>query len=121
MSAQLPAPERRPASDVSPWVGFVGLATLLGWIAFARLWPSLVVAFDIAAQAERWSGPLSALLAMALTGFSMTAWSVLVDEVHRNPSTGIGWSRARPLAEVIDVSVTKLVGLWVTWLFIGAF
>lgn len=121
MSAQLPAPERRPASDVSPWVGLVGLATLLGWIAFARLWPSLVVAFDIAAPAEPLSGPHSALLAMALTGFAMIAWSVFVDKVHRNASTGIDWSRARPLAEVIDVSVTKLVGLWLTWLIIGAF
>src|SRR5688572_16444226 len=121
MSAQLPAPERRPASDVSAWVGLVGLATLLGWIAFARLWPSLVVAFDIAAPAEPLSGPHSAPLAMALTGFAMTAWSVLVDKVHRNASTSIDWSRARPLAEVIDVSVTKLVGLWLTWLVIGAF
>src|SRR5690606_28815202 len=121
MSAQPPAPERRPASDVSPWVGLVGLATLLGWIAFARLWPSLVVALDIAGPAEPLSGPQSALFALALTGFAMTAWSVLVDKVHRNASTGIDWSRARPLAEVIDVSVTKLVGLWVTWLVIGAF
>ncbi len=121
MSAQNPAPERRPASDVSPWVGLVGLATLLGWIVFARLWPSLVVAFDMDAPPEPLSGPHSALLAMALTGFAMAGWSLFVDKVHRRASTGIDWSRARPLAEVIDVSVTKLVGLWVTWLVIGAF
>lgn len=120
MSAQLPAPERLPASDVSPWVGLVGLATLLGWIAFARLWPSLVVAFGIPAPAEPLSGPHSALLAMTLTGLAMAAWSVFVDKVHRHASTGIDWSRARPLAEVLDVSVTKLVGLWLTWLIIGA-
>ena len=121
MSAPTATPARLPASDVSPWVGFVGLATLLGWIAFARLWPALVVAFDLPAPAEPLSGPNSALLAMALTGLAMAAWSVLIDKVHRRPSTGIDWSRPRPLAAVIEASVTKLAGLWATWLLIGAF
>ena len=121
MSAPTSLPARPPASDVSPWVGLVGLATLLGWIAFARLWPALVVAFDLPAPAEPLSGPNSALLAMALTGLAMAAWSVLIDKVHRRPSTGIDWSRPRPLAAVIEVSVTKLAGLWATWLLIGAF
>ena len=121
MSAPTSAPARLPASDVSPWVGLVGLATLLGWIAFARLWPALVVAFDLPAPAEPLSGPNSALLAMALTGLAMAAWSVLIDKVHRRPSTGIDWSRPRPLAAVIEASVTKLAGLWATWLLIGAF
>src|SRR5687767_7472539 len=121
MSAPSSPPTRLPASDVSPWVGFVGLATLLGWIAFARLWPALVTAFELPARAEPLSGPNSALLAMALTGLAMAAWSVLVDKVHRRPSTGIDWSRPRPLSAVIEVSVTKLAGLWATWLIIGAF
>ena len=121
MSAPTSLPARPPASDVSPWVGLVGLATLLGWIAFARLWPALVVAFDLPAPAEPLSGPNSALLAMALTGLAMAAWSVLIDKVHRRPSTGIDWSRPRPLAAVIEASVTKLAGLWATWLLIGAF
>jgi protein-S-isoprenylcysteine O-methyltransferase Ste14 len=121
MSAPSSPPARLPASDVSPWVGFVGLATLLGWIAFARLWPALVTAFELPARAEPLSGPNSALLAMALTGLAMAAWSVLVDKVHRRPSTGIDWNRPRPLSAVIEVSVTKLAGLWATWLIIGAF
>jgi protein-S-isoprenylcysteine O-methyltransferase Ste14 len=99
----------------------VGLATLLGWIAFARLWPALVAAFDLPARAEPLSGPHSALLAMALTGLAMALWSIFVDKVHRRPSTGIDWSRPRPLSAVIEVSVTKLAGLWATWLIIGAF
>jgi protein-S-isoprenylcysteine O-methyltransferase Ste14 len=121
MSAPSSPLARLPASDVSPWVGLVGLATLLGWIAFARLWPALVTAFELPARAEPLSGPNSALLAMALTGVAMAAWSVLVDKVHRRPSTGIDWSRPRPLAAVLEVSVTKLAGLWATWLIIAAF
>ena len=121
MSAPSSPPARLPASDVSPWVGLVGLATLLGWIAFARLWPTLVTAFDLPAPAEPLSGPSSALLAMVLTGLAMATWSVLVDKVHRRPSTGIDWTRPRPLSAVVEVSVTKLAGLWATWLIIGAF
>ena len=121
MSAPSSPPARLPASDVSPWVGLVGLATLLGWIAFARLWPTLVTAFDLPAPAEPLSGPNSALLAMVLTGLAMATWSVLVDKVHRRPSTGIDWTRPRPLSAVVEVSVTKLAGLWATWLIIGAF
>jgi protein-S-isoprenylcysteine O-methyltransferase Ste14 len=121
MSAPSSAPARLPVSDVSPWVGLVGLATLLGWIAFARLWPVLVVALEFPAPAEPLSGPNSALLAMALSGLAMAAWSVLVEKVHRRPSTGIDWSRARDLSAVLEVSVTKLAGLWATWLIIGAF
>jgi len=121
MSVQPPAPAQLPASDVSPWVGVVGLATLLGWIAFARLWPALVTAFDLPAPAEPLSGPNSALLAMVLTGLAMAAWSVLVEKVHRRPSTGIDWKRPRPLAAVVEVSVTKLAGLWATWIVIGGF
>jgi protein-S-isoprenylcysteine O-methyltransferase Ste14 len=121
MSAPSSAPARLPASDVSPWVGLVGLATLLGWIAFARLWPAMVTAFGLPARAEPLSGPNSALLAMALTGLAMAAWSVLVDKVHRRPSTGIDWARPRPLSAVLEVSVTKLAGLWATWLIIGGF
>jgi len=121
MSAPSSPPTRLPASDVSPWVGLVGLATLLGWIAFARLWPALAAAFDLPGPREVLSGPNSALMAMVLTGLAMAAWSVLVDKVHRRASTGIDWHRPRPLSSVIEVSVTKLAGLWATWLLIGAF
>ncbi len=119
MSAHSIAPARLPRSDVSSGVGLVGVATLLGWIAFARLWPAIVTTFGLPAPAQVLSGPYSALLAMFLTGVAMAAWSVLVDKVHRRPSTGIDWNRPRPLAAVIEVSVTKLAGLWATWLIIA--
>lgn len=121
MSVPPSTPARLPVSDVSPWVGLVGLVTLLGWIAFARAWPSLAPMLGLPAQRGVLSGPNSALLAMILAGLAMAVWSLVVDKVHRRPSTGIDWSRARPLSAVIGVSVTKLVGLWATWLIIAAF
>lgn len=56
---------------------------------------------------------------MAIAGTLMAAWSVLVDKVHRNPSTGIDWDRGRPLTATLHVSGTKLAGLWATWALIG--
>ncbi|KLE35049.1 protein-S-isoprenylcysteine methyltransferase [Aurantiacibacter luteus] len=110
-----------PKSDVSGWVGAVGLLTLVGYILFARNFPAVVEAFGFDGSRGRLSGPYSALLAMALTGVAMAAWSVLVDKVHRRPTTGIDWSRRKPVTETLDVSITKLAGLWVTWFAIGAF
>jgi protein-S-isoprenylcysteine O-methyltransferase Ste14 len=110
-----------PASDVSPRVGLVGLVTLFAYIALCREWPYLVAILELDAPREVMSGPFSALLAMVLTGLAMAAWSVLVEKVHRNPSTGIDWSRQRELSAVIDISSTKLAGLWATWALIGAF
>ena len=108
-----------PESDVSVWVGLVGLAGLLAWIALCRNYPALAELLDIPGPRERLTGPYAALSAMVLTGGLMVAWSVLVDKVHRRPGTGIDWSRARPVSAVLEVSVTKLAGLWATWAIIG--
>jgi len=59
------------------------------------------------------------LAAMAFTGALMALWSVLVEKVHRHPSTGIDWDRPRPLATSLQVSATKIAGLWATWALIG--
>ncbi|MEK9212380.1 methyltransferase family protein [Sphingomonas sp. 2378] len=45
----------------------------------------------------------------------MLLWSVLVDQVHRRPSTGIDWEHPRPYRETLDISLTKLAGLWATF------
>jgi protein-S-isoprenylcysteine O-methyltransferase Ste14 len=99
------AADPRPRSAVSTGCGLVGLAGLLVWIAVARTYGL--------------DGPYSALVNVAACGVPMVLWSVLVDKVHRNPSTGIDWSAARPLRETYEISLTKLAGLWLTWAAIG--
>jgi protein-S-isoprenylcysteine O-methyltransferase Ste14 len=45
--------------------------------------------------------------------------SVLVDKVHLRATTGIDWKSPRKWGGVIDVSITKLAGLWATWMVIA--
>ena len=96
----------RPRSAVSTGAGLAGLAGIAGWIALAR-WFGM-------------DGPYSGLVNLACCAMPMIAWSLLADKVHRNASTGIDWSRRAPLADTIDTSVTKLAGLWATWIGIAA-
>ena len=91
----------RPRSAVSAGVGFAGLAGMTAWVAI-----SAVFGLD---------GPFSAMVNIVACALPMILWSVLVDKVHRNPSTGIDWSRVRPWRETLDISITKLTGLWLTW------
>ncbi|KLI64039.1 protein-S-isoprenylcysteine methyltransferase [Aurantiacibacter marinus] len=119
MSADTQTGSRLPASDVSPWVGLVGLATLLAYILLARSFPEIAAMLGYPDQFGRLSGPYSAMLAMVLTGSAMAAYSLVVEKVHRNPSTGIDWENRRPISEIIDISITKLAGLWATWFIIG--
>ena len=99
------AADPRPASAVSTGCGLAGLAGLLVWVGLAR--------------AYGMDGPFSALTNVVACGLPMVLWSVFVDKVHRSPSTGIDWDTVRPWRETIDVSLTKLAGLWVTWAGIG--
>lgn len=96
----------RPRSAVSGAVGLTGLAGLAAWVAVARYYGM--------------DGSWSALMAVAWCGVPMILWSLLVDRVHRNSSTGIDWSLRRPLAETIDISLVKIAGLWATWGIIAA-
>ena len=94
--------DTRPASAVSTGVGLAGLLGLAGWTAAGRAWGM--------------EGPLAALCGVLACGVPMVLWSLLVDKVHRNPSTGIDWdSPPRPLVESADTSLVKLVGLWGIW------
>jgi len=96
------APDVRPKSAVSTGVGLVGLVGLFGWILIARHFGM--------------DGPLSALTGVICCGLPMVLWSLLIDKVHRNPSTGIDWSAPpRPLKDSIDISLVKIAGLWATW------
>jgi protein-S-isoprenylcysteine O-methyltransferase Ste14 len=88
-------------------VGLAGLAGLLGWTGFAI--------------AHGLDGPFAALSNILFCGLPMVMWSLLIDRVHRNPTTGIDWDAApRPLGAIIEISLTKLAGLWATWALIAA-
>lgn len=119
MSAHPQSVPARPRSDVSAGVGLSGLLGLLAWIVFCRNYPEFADMLGLPGPRAPLSGPYAALAAMAFSSVPMIAWSVLVDKVHRNASTGIDWSRRRPLAEVLPVSAVKLVGLWATWLILA--
>jgi protein-S-isoprenylcysteine O-methyltransferase Ste14 len=98
----------RPMSAVSAGVGFVGLAGLLAWAAVARSYEM--------------KSPLAALTALLACGAPMILWSLMVDKVHRSPTTGIDWaSPPRPLKQVLDISIAKIAGLWGTWAAIACF
>lgn len=97
----------RPRSAVSTGVGLAGLAGLLAWTGVARMYGM--------------AGPLAALTALVACALPMLAWSLLVDKVHRSPTTGIDWSRPpRPLKESLDISLAKIAGLWGIWAVIGS-
>ncbi|MGQ0661748.1 methyltransferase family protein [Sphingosinicella sp.] len=97
----------RPASAVSSGVGFAGLAGLAIWTAIA--W------------AYGMRGPLAAMVALIACAVPMLAWSLIVDKVHRNPTTGVDWGGTpRPLSETLDISLAKIAGLWAIWAAIGA-
>lgn len=106
---------------MSASVGVAGLFGLFAWIAVCRNWAAISAAFNLPGPRAQLDGPYAALTALLFSALPMVAWSVLVDKVHRRPSTGIDWDRPRKLSEVVDVSITKLAGLWATWGIIGVF
>jgi hypothetical protein len=71
----------RPRSAVSHGVGFAGLAGLIGWFLLARHFGM--------------NGTNSAYASVVACALPMVLWSVFVDKVHLNPTTGIDWSRAK--------------------------
>ncbi|VWX52774.1 isoprenylcysteine carboxylmethyltransferase family protein [Novosphingobium sp. 9U] len=110
---------QRPQSDVSAAVGLVGVAGLFCWIAICRNWASVAEALGIPGPRMPMAGPNAAVATLLFTALPMVAWSLLVDKVHRRPSTGIDWSLRGAWRETFDVSITKLAGYWATWAAIG--
>lgn len=108
-----------PPSDVSAGVGLAGLAGLFFWVMVCRFWPQIVDTFSFAAPHEVMDGPGAAMMALLFSGTGMVGWSLLVDKVHLRPSTGINWTNPRPIREILDISMTKIAGLWATWAVIG--
>jgi protein-S-isoprenylcysteine O-methyltransferase Ste14 len=96
------AADVRPKSAVSGGVGACGLVGLALWTMVARQYGM--------------EGPLAAMCSVLACGVPMVAWSLIVDKVHRSPSNGIDWdSPPRRLADSVDISLVKIVGLWTTW------
>ena len=111
----------RPASDVSAATGFVGLAGLVVWIVICRNWAGIAETFALPGPRAPMSGPYAAVAALLSTSIPMVAWSLIVEKVHRRPTTGIDWDRPRPLGSNIDVTITKIAGLWATWAGLAVF
>jgi protein-S-isoprenylcysteine O-methyltransferase Ste14 len=118
----------RPKSAVSTGVGGAGLCGLFAWMFFALTFNANPLRFVIAdvtglsylANGYLLSGPNAALANVVACGMPMVLWSIFVDKVHRNPTTGIDWdARPRAFRDVLDTSLTKLAGLWFTWALIA--
>jgi protein-S-isoprenylcysteine O-methyltransferase Ste14 len=120
MSSAAPVADKRPQSDVSSGVGLAGLLGLFVWLAICRSWPEISEFLAIPGPRAPLAGPYAALTMLLFTGGPMVAWSLLVDKVHLRRSTGIDWTRRRPLGATFDISVTKIAGLWATFAIIGA-
>ena len=119
MESATPIAVNRPQSDVSGWVGLVGVLGLVAWVLICRNWPMLADMFNLPGPRAVMDGPYAALLGVASAGLPMALWSVLVEKVHRRASTGIDWDKPRAVSAILDVSITKLAGLWATWAVIG--
>lgn len=101
-------PSRCPPSAVSHGVGVAGLAGLAVWTVLAWRYGM--------------DGPHAGITAVLACGAPMVLWSLLVDKVHRNASTGIDWrGNLRTRREALDISIVKLAGLWATWAAIALF
>jgi protein-S-isoprenylcysteine O-methyltransferase Ste14 len=118
-STKTPKRDPRPLSAVSNAVGLAGLAGLILAIVIARNFGALAAALGFPNMPALADGPLSAIMAAGFCGLPMVLWSLCIDKVHRNPSTGLNWSAKRPVAEVLDTSIVKIAGLWATWAIIA--
>tara|TARA_B110001454_G_scaffold213235_2_gene231092 strand:+ start:1367 stop:2659 length:1293 start_codon:yes stop_codon:yes gene_type:complete len=113
MASQMSDPAREelapcPPSAVSHGVGLAGLLGLAAWT---------VVAWHYGMD-----GPHAGITAVFACGIPMVLWSLIVDNVHRNPTTGINWhGTLRTNREALDISLVKLAGLWATWGAIALF
>ncbi len=105
-SIAAPVRATRPRSAVSAGAGLSGLAGVIAWVAVARY--------------LRMDGPYAGLVNLLCCAVPMILWSLVVDKVHRNPSTGIDWGNRTTVADTLDISITKLAGLWATWVGIAA-
>jgi hypothetical protein len=94
-----------PTSPVSAATGFVGIGA-------TALLLSVFIGSDVSVNAQALILPVVLIASMAL-------WSVLVERVHLNPTTGRDFSSPRPLSETLATTKVKLAGLYATWAVIS--
>jgi protein-S-isoprenylcysteine O-methyltransferase Ste14 len=114
------AADPRPVSAVSTAAGLSGLFGLVLAVLVARNFGNIGAALGFPGWPALADGPYSAMVSLLFCGLPMVLWSLLVDKVHRRPSTGIDWTRKRPVADVLDDSIIKIAGLWATWAVIAS-
>jgi len=93
---------------------------LLSWIVFCRAFPEIASALKLPVPHARLDGPYAALCGLVASGVPMVLWSVFVDKVHRNPTTGLDWGNRANAEATRSVTFTKLTGLWATWAVLAA-
>jgi len=90
---------------VSGWTGAVGLAGLI--LALYLL------------TGSGFGSITKTLICLAATAAPMLAWDILVERVHRNPSTGLDYDRPDALSHTLARLPVKVIGLWATWAVIA--
>ena len=68
-------------------------AGLFAWVLFARAY-AISTSLDLPGPREVMSGPHAALVGLLAAALPMALWSVVVEKVHRRPSTSLDWSLA---------------------------
>ncbi len=96
----------RPVSEVSDVTGLIGLAALLSSVVVA-------VAFDLSVLS-------STLLILGGTALPMIVATLVFEKSHKRATTGLDLRINRPASEIIPITVTKTIGLGITFAIIGA-
>lgn len=97
----------RPASAVGQATGLVGVAG----VALTLI---VIIGSDIPIGTQT-------ILLLFSAAVPIVLWSLLIERVYRNPTTGLDFSAPRPLSETLATTKVKLVGLWSTWVALGLF
>lgn len=94
-----------PVSAVSSATGLIGLAAMVGAVAWLT--------------GSGLSSGDKTVLVLAVPAAAMIAWVLLVEKAHCKPTTGLDFSTIAPLGPSIRRTVVKLIGLWGCWALIG--
>ena len=101
--AQVWLPSRSPALADVAW----NMAGMMLGIAVGLITAGFI--------AKRRSANPAALDYSSLVPLSvLVLWLLIVDKVHRRPSTGLDWGMRKAWRDTLDISLTKLAGLWAT-------